>query len=348
MLHIFVGCTAEDARPGSTGCVVPGYRAIVVDERGRELPRNTVGRLAVIGPTGCRYLDDTANQQMYVQHGWNLTGDAYLVDDEGYFWYQARTDDMIISSGYNISGPEVENVLMTHPAVAECAVIGAPDAARGQIVQAFVVLAPEIEPDESLTRTLQAFVKGQLAPYKYPRAIKYVSSLPRTLTGKLQRFKLREEARQEAGEKSANKACASSADAPPLAFHEPGGWTKPIGYSNAVSAAGRVLFVAGQVGWNPITARFETTDLCGQIRQALSNVVAALAAGGARPEQLTRLTWYLTDREQYLSQRTAIGDIYREVVGRHFPAMSVVIVQRLLEPDALVEIEATAVVSSRM
>jgi 2-aminobenzoate-CoA ligase len=328
MLHMFIGCRAEDARSGSTGRVVPGYRAVVVDEQGREVAPNTVGRLAVMGPTGCRYLDDLDNQRKYVQQGWNLTGDAYLVDDEGYFWYQSRMDDMIISSGYNISGLEVENVLMTDPAVAECAVIGVPDEARGQVVKAFVVPAAGAEPSDHLARHLQEYVKSQLAPYKYPRAVKFMSALPRTLTGKLQRFKLREEEGKKGG----------------LAFHQPEGWDRPIGYSNVVSATGRVVFVAGQVGWNPATSRVEAEDLCGQVRRALMNVVAALAAAGARPDQITRLTWYITDRDLYLSQRKAIGEAYREVVGRHFPAMSMVVVKGLIEPGALVEIEATAVV----
>lgn len=338
MLHMFIGCRPEDARPGSTGRVVPGYRAIVVDQQGGEVPPNTVGRLAVVGPTGCRYLDDLDNQRTYVQRGWNLTGDAYLVDDEGYFWYQARTDDMIISSGYNISGPEVENVLLTDPAVAECAVVGAPDDARGQLVKAFVVVAPGVEPSDALTRHLQDYVKSQLAPYKYPRAIKYLSALPRTQTGKLQRYKLRDEAREEA------EAARRAAAGPAVAIHQPDGWERPAGYANAVSATGRAVFVAGQVGWNPATSRFEAEDLCGQVRQALGNVAAALAAAGARPDQITRLTWYITDRDLYLSQRKAIGAVYREVIGRHFPAMSMVVVDGLIEPGALVEIEATAMV----
>jgi 2-aminobenzoate-CoA ligase len=339
MLHVFIGCPPERARSGSTGCVVPGYRAIVVDEHGQEVPHNTVGRLAVIGPTGCRYLDDIDDQRKYVQHGWNLTGDAYRVDDDGYFWYQARTDDMIISSGYNISGPEVEHVLLTDPAVAECAVIGAPDAARGEIVKAFVVPAAGVEPSDDLVRHLQEFVKAQLAPYKYPRAITFMTALPRTLTGKLQRHRLREEAREEP------TAVPASTGGGRVAFHEPDGWSRPVGYSNAVSASGRVVFVAGQVGWNPATSQFEADDLCGQIRQALRNVVAALAAAGARPHQVTRLTWYITDRDLYLSQREAIGQAYREIVGRHFPAMAMVVVKVLIEPGALVEIEATAVVN---
>jgi enamine deaminase RidA (YjgF/YER057c/UK114 family) len=311
----------------------------VVDEEGHEVPVNSVGRLAVIGPTGCRYLDDLDNQRKYVQRGWNLTGDAYVRDDEGYFWYQARTDDMIISSGYNISGPEVENVLMTDPAVAECAVIGVPDAERGQLVKAFVVPAPGVAPSDLLARRLQDFVKSQLAPYKYPRAITFMTALPRTLTGKLQRFRLREEARDDV------TGARTSAGHVRLAIHQPDGWARPVGYSNAVSASGRVVSVAGQIGWNPATSRFESLDLCGQVRQALRNVITALAAAGARPDQITRLTWFITDRELYLSQQEPIGQIYREIVGRHFPAMSMVVVKGLIEPDALVEIEATAVVS---
>ena len=192
LLHVFIGCAAKDARPGSTGRVVPGYRAMVVNDLGEEVPRGTIGRLAVCGPTGCRYLDDLENQKKYVQQGWNLTGDAYSMDEEGYFWYQARTDDMIVSSGYNISGAEVENVLLSDPSVAECAVVGVPDDARGQLVKAFVVLAPGFTASDAQVKALQDFVKSQLAPYKYPREIQFVTALPRTLTGKVQRFRLRQ------------------------------------------------------------------------------------------------------------------------------------------------------------
>ncbi len=196
MLHIFVATAGDDIRPGATGKAIPGYQAIVVDESGQEVPRNTVGRLAVRGPTGCRYLADE-RQTVYVQGGWNLTGDAYRMDEDGYLWYQARTDDMIISAGYNISGPEVEAVLLDHPKVRECAVIGAPDAARGQIVKAFVVKREDCA-DGDLAKELQDFVKAQIAPYKYPRAIEFVAALPRTETGKVQRFRLREMERERA------------------------------------------------------------------------------------------------------------------------------------------------------
>jgi 2-aminobenzoate-CoA ligase len=335
MLHVFIGCRAADARPGATGKVVPGYRARIVDEQGDELPFGTVGRLAVQGPTGCRYLADLENQKKYVQGGWNLTGDAYRQDADGYFHYEARTDDLIVSSGYNISGVEVENVLLTHPAVAECAVIGAPDEARGQLVKAFIVLAAGRAGDAGLTRELQDFVKAQIAPYKYPRAIEYASELPRTPTGKLQRYRLRAAAASPA---------ASHARPEELRLHEPEGWARPAGYANAVSAEGRLVFVSGQIGWDPATSTFANDGFAAEVRQALMNVAAALDAAGARCDQITRLTWYITDRDAYVRDRKAIGTAYREVIGRHYPAMSVVIVAALVEPEAHVEIEATAVV----
>ncbi|MBP6902761.1 MAG: AMP-binding protein [Burkholderiaceae bacterium] len=198
MLHIFISHDEAHARPGATGTVVPGYRACVLGEDGRPLPPGQVGRLAVKGPTGCRYLDDE-RQTQYVQGGWNLTGDAYWQDEDGYFHHQARTDDMIVSAGYNIAAPEVEEALLTHPAVAECAVIARPDDERGQVVAAFVVLragaagtaGDDPAGRDALARELQAHAKQAIAPYKYPRAICFVPSLPRTETGKLQRFKLR-------------------------------------------------------------------------------------------------------------------------------------------------------------
>jgi 2-aminobenzoate-CoA ligase len=193
MFHIFISHDERNAKPGATGKPVPGYRACVMDEAGHPLPRGQVGKLAVIGPTGCRYLADE-RQKEYVKDGWNYTGDAYLIDDEGYFVFQARTDDMIISAGYNIAGPEVENALLLHRAVAECGVVGMPDEERGQIVKAFVVLKAGHETDERMARELQDFVKRTIAPYKYPRAISFVTGLPRTETGKLQRFRLRQQA----------------------------------------------------------------------------------------------------------------------------------------------------------
>jgi 2-aminobenzoate-CoA ligase len=186
MLHIFISAAGSDIRPGSTGRAVPGYSATIVDDLGNELPAGESGRLAVRGPTGCRYLDDP-RQATYVQNGWNLTGDTFVRDDDGYFWYQARSDDMIISAGYNIAAPEVEEALLRHPLVAECAVVGVPDEARGMIVKAYVVSAGSVSVGE-----LQDFCKAEIAPYKYPRAIEFVSELPKTATGKLQRFRLRQ------------------------------------------------------------------------------------------------------------------------------------------------------------
>ncbi len=193
MLHIFLSADEAQARAGATGKVIPGYEARVVDEQGQPVPVGTVGKLAVRGPTGCRYLADD-RQSTYVRGGWNYTGDAYRMDADGYFFYQARTDDMIVSSGYNIAAPEVEDALLLHPAVAECAVIGSPDEERGQIVHAFVALRPGLEANAARVKELQDFVKQSIAPYKYPRAITFVPMLPRTQTGKLQRFKLRDQA----------------------------------------------------------------------------------------------------------------------------------------------------------
>lgn len=192
LLHIFISAAGEQIRPGATGKPVPGYEAMIVDETYQPLPANTVGRLAVRGPTGCRYLDAPGLQRKYVQNGWNITGDSYRMDDDGYFWYEGRTDDLIVSSGYKISAVEIEGVLMEHPKVAECAVIGALNEERGEIVKAFVVLIAEIAASDLLRQELQDYVKSQIAPYKYPRAIEFVTELPRSSTGKLQRARLRE------------------------------------------------------------------------------------------------------------------------------------------------------------
>ncbi len=188
MIHIFVSARGDDIRPGATGKAVPGYEATLLDANDEPFDGEGEGRLAIRGPTGCRYLADE-RQRNYVVNGWNVTGDLYRRDADSYFWYLARADDMIISSGYNIGAPEVENALLTHDAVSEAAVIGVPDEERGQIVKAFIVLKPGAAAD---ARALQDHVKQTIAPYKYPRAIEFVAELPKTHTGKLQRFKLRE------------------------------------------------------------------------------------------------------------------------------------------------------------
>ncbi len=191
MLHIFISNRFEDHRPACTGKPVTRYEAKVVAENGEELPRGEVGKLAVRGPTGCRYLR-AERQDEYVQNGWNITGDAFYQDEDGYFHFAARNDDMIISAGYNIAGPEVEAALLAHEAVAECAVIGAPDEERGMIVQAHVVLSEGQTPSDALKKLLQDHVKAQIAPFKYPRSVIFAETLPKTETGKIQRFKLRE------------------------------------------------------------------------------------------------------------------------------------------------------------
>jgi 2-aminobenzoate-CoA ligase len=190
MLHIFISNRFSDAAPATTGKPVIGYQAKIVDDDMEERPRGEVGKLAVRGPTGCRYLADK-RQAAYVRDGWNLTGDAFTQDENGYFHFAARNDDMIISSGYNIAGPEVEAALLSHPDVKECAVIGVPDDERGQIVQAHVVLKDGTPPDPETAKKLQDHVKATIAPYKYPRSVKFTEALPKTPTGKIQRFRLR-------------------------------------------------------------------------------------------------------------------------------------------------------------
>lgn len=191
VIHIYIASAGKDARAGSIGKVVPGYIAQIVDDNMQAVPPGTQGRLAVRGPTGCRYLDD-ARQTDYVKDGWNLPGDTFVMDEQGHFSYMARNDDMIVSAGYNIAGPEVESVLLQHPAVAECGVVGVPDAERGQVVMAYVALKPNFVADAEMISTLQNFVKQNIAPFKYPRRIEFLPSLPRTETGKLQRFRLRQ------------------------------------------------------------------------------------------------------------------------------------------------------------
>lgn len=193
MLHVFISAADDDIRPGSTGRAVPGFRARIVDFDGNTVEDGTPGRLAVQGPTGCRYLADE-RQHVYVENGWNITGDTFIRDEDGYFWYQARSDDMIVSSGYNIASPEVEEAVLTYGDVLECAVVGWPDEVRGSLVTAFVVLKEGVGGDDATALAIQQHVKATIAPYKYPRQIRFVSELPRTQTGKLQRFRLRPDA----------------------------------------------------------------------------------------------------------------------------------------------------------
>lgn len=194
MIHIFISAAGSKIRPGATGKPVPGYEARVIGDDGEPVADGEIGRLAVRGPTGCLYLSDE-RQKSYVQNGWNITGDLYRRDEDGYFWYVARNDDLIVSSGYNIAGPEVEQALLMHDAVMECAVVGTPCDERGTVVTAHIVLKDGHTGNDSMTADLQAFVKRTIAPYKYPRRIVYTDTLPKTQTGKIQRFRLRETAR---------------------------------------------------------------------------------------------------------------------------------------------------------
>ena len=333
MLHIFISAAPDEIRAGATGKPIPGYEARVVDEDGKPLPAGQTGRLAVRGPTGCRYLADE-RQKDYVQNGWNVTGDAYVMDDDGYFFHRGRIDDLIITSGQNVSGLEVEQVLIAHPAVAECAVIGVPDAERGQLVKAFVVLHAGHAPDAGLALRLQNHVKKSLALYKYPRVVEFRAALPRTENGKLQRFRLKEEAPGiEYGIRQAVQVI------------QPTGWVRPRGFSNGIKASGdHYVSIAGQVGWDA-ERRIVSDDFVEQSRLALKNVVDVVAAAGGRPDHIVRLTWYVTDKREYLEQSKALGKAYRSVMGRHYPAMTVVQVGALVEDAAKVEIEATAVIS---
>ena len=194
MIHIFISASGDDIRPGAVGKAVAGYQACILGDDNNPLPPGNLGRLAVKGPTGCKYLAD-ARQKNYVVDGWNVTGDVCTMDEDGYVWYQGRTDDMIISSGYNISGAEVEAALLPHAAVSECGVVGIPDDRRSMIIKAFIVLAEGFQASEELISELQDFAKQSIAPYKYPRAIEFIPALPKTQTGKIQRHKLREQSR---------------------------------------------------------------------------------------------------------------------------------------------------------
>lgn len=336
MLHIFIASSGADVRPGATGKPIPGYQACIFDDDGNQLPPGVVGRLGVKGPTGCRYLADE-RQRTYVQHGWNLTGDAYLMDEDGYFWFQARTDDLIVTAGYNVAGPEVEGALLMHPAVTECAVVGVPDATRGTIIKAFVVLKPDSPRDGAMVQTLQDFVKQQIAPYKYPRAIEFCDTLPRANTGKVLRYKLR----QQEQEKSTPKHQPSGNSQ--MQILQPPTWARPRGYANGITASGRLVFISGQIGWDE-RCRFQATDFVSQARQALKNVLTVLAEANGRAEHIVRLTWYVVDKQEYLACSKELGVTYRELMGEHYPVMTMVQVAGLVEDQARVEIEATAVV----
>ncbi len=207
MFHIFISARTGEVRPGATGTIVPGYEARVVDDELREVPRGTPGLLAVRGPTGCRYWRKPDRQRDYVRGGWNVTGDVYRQDDDGYFWYQCRNDDLILCGGYNVAGPEIENVLIEHAAVLDAAVVASPDPVRGAVPKAFVVLKDGVTPSDTLAAELQDHVKRELAPYKYPREVEFVTALPRTETGKIRRVELRE--------REAQRKALRSSDAPP-------------------------------------------------------------------------------------------------------------------------------------
>ena len=252
MLHVFIAAADDDIRPGSTGRAVPGYRAVILDEDGAAVPDGTPGRLAVQGPTGCRYLSDE-RQRNYVQHGWNITGDTYVRDADGYFWFQARSDDMIISAGYNIAGPEVEEALLGHPDVLEVAVIGAPDPGRGMVVQAYVVLREGARADAAKAAELQEFARASIAPYKYPRVVEFVSELPKTVSGKTQRFRLRQMAGQKLQARSGLSRNPGTERAVVRA-REPAGrrsrgtasWTRPGSRFRSRPAPGRRRMAPGQ------------------------------------------------------------------------------------------------------
>ena len=297
MLHIFIAAPAVESRPGSCGRPVPGYEARIVNDDMETLPPGSVGRLAVRGPTGCRYLDDP-RQSTYVRDGWNLTGDAFSMDADGYFWFQARTDDMIISSGYNISGFEVEAALLEHPLVTECAVVAAPDDERGHVVKAYVVV-----------------VRAR----RRPRA-----AGPRQGPDRALQVPARRRVRRRP---AAHTHRQGPAQRPPrvrlMRRLQPPGWPEPRGYANGIAATGELIFVGGQIGWDE-TGAFPHADLAGQVGQALRNILAVLAEADAGPEHIARLTWYVTSRTEYLDNLKAIGAAYRAVMGRNYPAMAVV------------------------
>jgi len=331
MLHIFISACGEDIHRGATGRAIPGYEATILDADGKPLPPRQIGRLAVRGPTGCRYLADD-RQKEYVTNGWNITGDAAEIDKDGYIFHHGRTDDLIITAGQNVNGVEVEDVLMAHPAVAECAVIGVSDSERGQLVKACVVLNPGQEEGADLARVLQEHVRHSLAQYKYPRLVEFRKTLPRTESGKLQRFRLKTEVGGVEFGRRQN-----------LQTLLPDGWVRPRGFANGIKATGTYVSIAGQVGWDG-QRRFASNDFVEQARMALQNVVDVVAVAGGRPRNIVRLTWYVIDKREYLARAKELGQAYRSVMGAHYPAMTVVQVGGLIEDAAKIEIEATAVI----
>ena len=316
MLHIFIASPAAEARPGSCGRPVPGYEARIVGEDMQTLPPGCGRTLAVRGPTGCRYLDDE-RQSVYVRDGWNLTGDAFSMDADGYFWFQARTDDMIISSGYNISGFEVEAALLEHPAVAECAVVAAPDDERGHVVMAYVV------------RRRIGVRRGAAGPRQGVDRALQVPAPDRVR-------------RRAAAHPDRQGPAQRAAGAGVVRRLQPPGWPEPRGYANGIEASGRLVFVGGQIGWD-VSGGFAPDLADAGAPGAGEHRRGARARPARGPEHVVRLTWYVVDREDYLAHQKEIGAAYRSVMGRHFPAMAVVQVVALVEAEALVEIEATAV-----
>ena len=329
MLHIFISAPEEDIRPGATGKPVPGYEARVIDEGGAVAPPNQVGRLAVRGPTGCRYLADP-RQRAYVVDGWNLTGDAYRMDEDGYFWFQARADDMIVSAGYNISGPEVEEVLLDHAAVAECAVVAAPRYRARRHRQGLR------RPGRGSCRKRRS--GGRAAGLR--QAAHRPLQVP--ARGRVRRDAAEDRDRQDPAVRVARARERTGGGA--MRRLEPAGWARPSGYAHGIAAAGRFVFVAGQVGWDPTTETFASDDLVAQARQALANVLAVLAEAEASRAHIARMTWYVLDKAEYRARRPDLGRVYGELLGRHYPAMTLVEVAGLLEARARIEIEATAVV----
>ena len=359
LLHIFITNRTGDAAAGKTGKPVLGYEAKIVDDEMKDVPDGTVGKLAVRGPTGCRYLADS-RQTNYVRDGWNLTGDSFVRDEQGRFAFVARSDDMIVSSGYNIAGPEVEAALLSHPSVAECGVVAAPDEARGMIVKAYVIVAAGViggcGAGHSLAGSRQARDRALQISARDRICRTIAQDRDRQVAAVCLAADCEAARRPRAWPRNKNDGeyLVSTTKAPGLAVVaedevsegvqvlQPSGWPMPKGYANGMAAEGKLVVTGGVIGWD--IAGHLPSDFIAQVRQTLSNIADILAEGGARPEHLVRLTWYVVDIEEYLANLKALGKIYREIFGAHYPAMALVQVVRLVEKAAKVEIEATAVV----